>query len=476
MRFAGICHMSIPVNSASIGDIGDERCVVLGRFASERLSLDTAETFLRSLPRERFASWVYRQSRRRPYVQPRGGFPSFAKQRALTIALDDAGADFIPLTIDSHTRHNRYDTASALLAAGLAQDRDLLNGYPLVSHGITMTRRLFEGIDKPVSLRHGTPDARLLTEIALASGITEIEGGGLSYTLPYSRGFPLGRALTHWQYVDRLCAITAPHDTSVHRESFGPLTATLVPPVMTIVVQLCELLLAAEQGITSFAVSFGQTGSIEQDIAIACVLRRQCDELLARFGFSDLRVALVYHQWMGAFPVDRSLAWQLIAVSAAISRVAGADKVVIKTVDEAVGIPSIESNVAAVRAVDYVLEMVPEACALVGDVVDEECELINSEVVEVMGHIFALPGNTFLSAVQRAVISGVIDVPFSPHDQNAGRLMACRGIGKRIRILDPAAVPISADSRRRERILHGPEQAQAGPLWERLLRDIRLVS
>ena len=39
--------------------------------------------------------------------------------------------------------------------------------------------------------------------LALASGIAEIEGGGLCYCLPYSEGFPLDRCLLYWQYVDR---------------------------------------------------------------------------------------------------------------------------------------------------------------------------------------------------------------------------------------------------------------------------------
>ena len=105
-----------------------------------------------------------------------------------------------------------------------------LNGYPLVCHGHELTRHLYEGLDKPVSLRHGTPDARLLVELAIASGIAEIEGGGLCYCLPYSEGFPLDRALLYWQYVDRICALYSTPQRPIHRESFGPLSATLVPP------------------------------------------------------------------------------------------------------------------------------------------------------------------------------------------------------------------------------------------------------
>ncbi len=459
-----------------LGDLDDERAQVIRASGSTELDLSTARRYLHSLPRSRFASVAYRRQRERPYIQPRGGLPDWEQQRALTLALHRAGADFIPLTIDSHTRHNDYATAAKLLEAGHAEGHDLLNGYPLVSHGFARTRELYEGVDVPVSLRHGTPDARLLAEVALAAGITEIEGGGLCYTLPYAKSYPVDRALVHWQYVDRLCALVGPADAPIHRESFGPLTATLVPPVTTVVVQLCELLLAAEQGVRSFAVSYGQTGSFEQDVAVARVLRRQAARLLAHAGHPDVRVGLVYHQWMGAFPTEPSLAWQLIAVSAALSRLVGADKVVVKTPEEAIGIPRIESNTAAVRAVRYVLDMFPDAAPLSSEAIEEEDDLIDGEVCEVMDHVLNQPTGSLLAAVHRCVVSGVIDVPFAPHQQNAGRLVTDRGPGRRIRILSPGAVPLSTAQIRRERELLGARPDDRSLLWERLLRDVRILA
>lgn len=465
--------MSLPDRRARLTELSAERAAVL---SPSGLDPATAQRYLATLPARRFASHAYRNRLERPYLQPRGGYPSWDEQHALTQALAEAGADFIPLTIDSHTRHNDYPAAARLLALGLQEDRHLLNGYPLINHGHLATRRLYERIERPVSLRHGTPDARLLVELALAAGITEIEGGGLSYALPYSDRYPLDRALGHWQYVDRLCAITGPAGLPIHRESFGPLTATLVPPVITIVVQLCELLLAAEQGVTSFAVSFGQTGSLEQDLAIARVLRASASELLNRFGFADVELRLVYHQWMGAFPDEPALAWQLIAVSALISRLAGVDKVVIKTPDEATGLPTVASNAAAVRAVRYVLDMFPHSDGVTSETVDEEADLLASEVNSVLGHLLDHPAPTFLQSVYRGVLAGAIDVPFSPHRDNRSALVPDRAAGRQIRILDPGAVPISEEDLRREQKLLGTPTPDDGPLWQRLLRDIRLLA
>jgi methylaspartate mutase epsilon subunit len=91
---------------------------------------------------------AYRKPRTGPLIQPRGGFPLFEAQYRLTQDLDTAGADFIPLTIDSYTRHNQYDTAEQLLRRSENEGKNYLNGYPLVSHGYALTRELF-GLNKP---------------------------------------------------------------------------------------------------------------------------------------------------------------------------------------------------------------------------------------------------------------------------------------------------------------------------------------
>ncbi|MEF8760050.1 MAG: hypothetical protein V5B36_10070 [Candidatus Accumulibacter sp. UW25] len=261
--------MARPSDKARLRHTDRQREQVLAHPLARGLCPDEVGRFLAEVPQRRFPSVAYAQRGRLPLIQPRGGVPLFDAQLALTKALSDAGADFIPLTIDSCTRHNQYDTAMQLLRRSEEEGHSYLNGYPLVCHGHELTRQLYAGLDKPVSLRHGTPDARLLVELAIGSGIAEIEGGGLCYCLPYSEGFPLDRALLYWQYVDRICALYSTPERPIHRESFGPLSATLVPPAMAIVIEIIEALLAAEQGVLSFAVSFGQTGSFTQDVATA---------------------------------------------------------------------------------------------------------------------------------------------------------------------------------------------------------------
>jgi methylaspartate mutase epsilon subunit len=468
--------MARPSGNARLHNIDAQRRQVLAHPLAHGVTHDEVASHLASVPLRRFPSVVYAGRGKLPLIQPRGGVPLFDAQLRLTKALSEAGADFIPLTIDSCTRHNQYDTAAQLLKRSEEEGKSYLNGYPLVCHGHEVTRQLYQGLDKPVSLRHGTPDARLLVELALASGIAEIEGGGLCYCLPYSEGFPVDRSLLYWQYVDRLCAEYSTPERPIHRESFGPLSATLVPPAIVIAIEVIEALLAAEQGIASFAVSFGQTGSHIQDVATARVLRSVARRQLDDHGFEAMQLRLVYHQWMGQFPLQRERAAALISGSALIAGLIDADKIVVKTVDEALGVPRLEVNAEAVDTVRYMLQTFGVQGAMNSGPIDAEVRLLESEVHSILQAVFELSGDAFWESVYRAFQRGYLDVPFCPHSDNANQLLSMRDGNRSIRIVDPGRVPISAEDMASERRLLQSRPDRARKTYQQMLSDISLMS
>lgn len=467
--------MARPGERGRLASIERQRHQVLSHPLARGLDVAEVARHLTQVPIERFPTVAYASRGPLPLLQPRGGTPIFEDQLRLTQTLSRAGADFVPLTIDSCTRHNQYETASQLLRRSEEEGKAYLNGYPLVCHGHELTRQLYVGLDKPVSLRHGTPDARLLVELAIGSGIAEIEGGGLCYCLPYSEGFPLDRALLYWQYVDRICALYSTPERPIHRESFGPLSATLVPPVVAVAIEIIEALLAAEQGVKSFAVSFGQTGSFIQDVATARVLRKLARHFLDEHGFADVQLRLVYHQWMGQFPMQRERAAALIAGSALVAGVIDADKIVVKTVDEALGVPRPEVNAEAVDTVRYILRTFATPDLVDSPAIQQEATLVESQVRSVLEAIFALSGDAFWESVYRAFQLGYLDVPFSPHADNANRLVTMRDGNRSIRIVDPGGVPISNADAAAERKLLESRVDRSEKTYRQMLSDITLM-
>src|SRR5689334_19467130 len=106
-------------------------------------------------------------------IQPRCGVGAQDKMAELLQILErDARPDVLTLTIDAYTRLCQFGRAEAVLRDNPHQ----LNGYPLVCHGYARVRELDQLVEAPIQIRHGSPDARLLFETAIAGGITAFEG------------------------------------------------------------------------------------------------------------------------------------------------------------------------------------------------------------------------------------------------------------------------------------------------------------
>ena len=400
------------------------------------------ESFVKNASKDLFISHKFKTSDKM-LVQPRGGFPTYEKVFKLYEEFKAAGVDILPLTIDSNTRLNDYATAGKMLRLSEENDVDMLNGYPLINHGYRTTRKMMEHFNTPVSLRHGTPDARLLVEIALASGIFEIEGGPITYLLPYSKNFPLDKAFIYWKYLEKVCAKYSELGEAINRESFGPLSATLQPPVIVIVIQIIEMLLSLEEGVKSFSVSFSQSGSFLQDIVTANVIKKLSRKYADRFGHEDADIHLVYHQWMGAFPRNKEHSESLITTATVIAGLVDADKIITKTRDESYGIPTKESNASAVSKVQYTLGIL-RALPKISD--EEEEENLTREVEEIMEAVFNDSADTLWRKVFNAIKKGHIEIPFSPHIINNNKVITVRDKEGNIRIYDRGDLPLSDKS------------------------------
>ena len=379
----------------------------------------------------------------RTLVQPRAGVPVIEEHIKLLQYLEREGeADLLPTTIDSYTRQNRYEEGENGIAESIRLGRAMMNGFPAVNHGVAGCRRVVESVNVPVQVRHGTPDARLLTEITYAGGFTSYEGGGISYNLPYCKNIPMERTIRDWQYVDRLTGLYEEMGVSINREPYGPLTGTLVPPCISHAAAIIEALLAAEQGVKNITVGYGQCGNLVQDIAAIRTLEELTDEYLHKYGYHDVQVTTVLHQWMGGFPADEAKAFGVISSGSLIAGLSKATKVIVKTPHEAVGIPTMEANAQGLRCTKQVVNMLADQ-NFTGNALEEEKEIIREETRAIVDKCFELGGGDVALGVCRAVQAGVLDVPFAPCRYNAGKMLPCRDNNGAIRILDFGNLPFS---------------------------------
>ena len=320
----------------------------------------------------------------------------------------------------------------------------MLNGFPAVNHGVAKCRQVIESVNVPVQIRHGTPDARLLAEITFAGGFTSYEGGGVSYNLPYCKNVPMERTIRDWQYVDRLAGLYEEMGVPINREPYGPLTGTLVPPCISHAAAIIEALLAAEQGVKNITVGYGQCGNLVQDIAAIHTLEELTDEYLAKYGYSDVTVTTVLHQWMGGFPADEAKAFGVISMGSMIAALSKATKVIVKTPHEAVGIPTMEANAEGLRCTKQVVNMLRDQ-AFAGKELEEEKEIIRRETRAILEKCFELGDGDIAIGVCRGVESGALDVPFAPCRANAGLMLPARDNNGAVRILNFGNLPFDQE-------------------------------
>jgi len=377
-------------------------------------------------------------------AQPRAGVALIKEHIELLNYLSKVGeADLLPSTIDSYTRLNRYEECEKGIEESRKAGRSLLNGFPGVNHGVKGCKEVLEAVDKPLQVRHGTPDARLLAEITMASGWTSYEGGGISYNLPYAKSVSMERTIRDWQYVDRLVGWYEEQGVSINREPYGPLTGTLVPASISNVVQLIECLLAAEQGVKSITLGYGQCGNLIQDVAAIRTLQELSEEYCEQFGYKDMQLTTVFHQWMGGFPEDEAKAYGVIANGASAARMAGATKVIVKTTHEAIGIPTKEANANGIKATKMVLNLLEGQTMLDSDALKKEIAQIKAEIKCIMDKVFELGNGDLAVGTIEAVRQGVIDIPFAPAKVNAGKMLPARDNNGRIRYLEFGNIPFT---------------------------------
>ncbi len=415
------------------------------------------------------AAQVLRRARDsgRVAIQPRCGVGDHLQMKALLVRLEEQAApDILTLTIDSHTRLRRFEQAMRSLNLHPGD----LNGYPLVTHGWQRGRELNEAVTAPLEIRHGSPDARILFDVAIAAGITSFEGGGISYNLPYAKAHPLGESLRAWQAVDRRCGALAEMGVVIDRELFGTLTAVLMPPSISLAISVLEAVLAARAGVRCISVAYPQGGHLVQDIAAL----RAIPVLAERYLPGHVAVHAVFHEFMGVFPRLREHAEDLIFYGALAARLGGASKVVTKTYQEAFGIPDVQANADGLRLADRANSPLFDFISVDDARVRDERDWILSEVDDLVGPVLGRAGDT-VPAIVDAFAAGTLDIPFSASRQAKSAVVPKRDQEGAIRYLSAGSLPLSPRNRHRHRDLlrdAAGSGAQIGTLLASLTADI----
>ena len=238
-------------------------------------------------------------------------------------------------------------------------------------------------------------------------------------------------------------------------------------------------MLAAEQGVRNITVGYGQCGNLVQDVAAIRTLEELTNEYMHKYGYDDAVITTVFHQWMGGFPQDEAKAFGVISWGSATAALSKATKVIVKTPHEAAGVPTMEANAQGLRCTKQVISMLSDQVCTAANL-EEEKDIIRRETRCIVDKCFELGEGDLAVGSVRAVLAGVLDIPFAPSRYNAGKMLPARDNDGAIRILDMGA-PSPMISRRstaqRLKSAQRPKSAMQPSKWSLTMftRSARVV-
>lgn len=120
-----------------------------------------------------------------------------------------------------------------------------------------------------------------------------------------------------------------------------------------------------------------------QDVAAIRMLNELGQHYLDKFGYK-MGLTAKFDEWMSAFPHDETAAYGVIVLGAATAALGGAQQVIVKSPQEAVGIPTKEANAGGIKATKQAIGLLSnQTYPLDSPRLQEEIETIRKETCSI---------------------------------------------------------------------------------------------
>jgi methylaspartate mutase epsilon subunit len=424
-----------------------ERKEVLSQWhTGSEIDLDEAFEFHKDMPPEKnFAKkLVWAKKTGVLLIRTDSGVPSLEEHtRYLKYLQDEGGTDLLGSMVDSFTRTSRFGAVEKELREGSKTGEWNLNGFPMVNHGLGNVRKLIKALDLPVSIRGNGPDWRLILEIGLAGGHTCTSSSPMISFWHYSKNLPVEQCIRNHQYMYRLVGLYEEAGIPIVVGIAGGFTI-LCPYSVIFAGAILDALIAAGQGTKNISFSIQLQGNVVQDVAANKVLTKLGEEYLNRLGYEDMVVTGNAGPWSGQFPTDPAEAFSVLCLGVVVGVLSKSQIATIKTIEEAITIPSKESNASSIRAGKKVIQLLKDQdLKLNPKTVDMEIRIIEMETRAIVDKALEMGDGDAAIGMVRAVESGVLDNPFATTKHNAGLVMAVRDNEGAVRYLNHGNLPFT---------------------------------
>ena len=411
------------------------------------VDLDEAVAYQKSLPESKNFTKVLHSyhTQGKTGLFPRSGVPVVEEEIKLLRSLNEVGVRLFPFTTDAYTRNLQLDKAQKGLEESIRTGKMKLNGYPIINHGVKTTRKVVASCEGAFDPRSSRVANSFVGEIAFASGMTAMPNSFFGWIGGYDKRATVEECIETAQYLGRLIGCYAERGVLISTDCHGWLPNGVIPMYVNIATQIIEAMVSAEQGVKSVVPLLNFQGNMNQDIADIRAGARLFRRYLDKFGYKDTIIAgLIGNQSsLFPFPQDIGNAFGYINYVAMLAAMAGLDACSVKTVDEAVGVPSIESHMQTYRSAGWIFNVVRQQEFTIdsADIRLEE-KMTELAVGAIIDKVAEMGDGDIAVGVVKAVASGVLDSPFSINIYVKDQVMGARDLYGACRYIDFGNLPI----------------------------------
>ncbi len=382
---------------------------------------------------------------------PRSGVPIVEEEIKLLQGLNAVGVRLFPFTTDSYTRNLQLDKAQKGLEESIRTGKNKLNGYPIINHGVKTTRKVVESCEGAFDPRSSRVANSFVGEIAFASGMTAMPNSFFGWIGGYDKKATPEECIQTAQYLGRLIGMYADRGVIISTDTHGWLPNGTIPMYVNIATQIIEALVSAGQGTRSIVPLMNFQGNIAQDVAEIKICEKLFRKYLDKFGFTDVIIPGIIGNQSSLFPFPQDLGnafgyINYVAMEAAMTDLAACS---VKTIDEALGVPSIESHMQTYASANWIFNVVRQQ-KFVADTpaINQEMRMTELAVSAILDKVIDMGDGDITVGSVKAIEAGVLDSPFSINIYPRDLCMGARDLEGACRYIDYGNLPIPEEVRK----------------------------
>lgn len=379
---------------------------------------------------------------------------------------------------DSYTRKCSFDMAQVGLERTRAEGQTMLNGYPIVNHGVGEARKVKRAVRAPITMNSTDEDGRLASEIALAAGWNACNCRSLQEVIAHCKYIDLAEEIRINQYESRLAAKYTEAGVPIAPHITSNLTGYDAPGFKALVMT-SQTLIGAAQGIKQFYFELGLNMHLVEDCATINVTEKLAREYLGKFGYTDIEFSSGAFPFLGAWPPRIDEAEAMIAWNTVDTFLAGIDTAILKCRDEAFATPTKEGMSNAVRMARHLDTLIGKQHVDTSgkDFLLEE-QMIELEVRSILDKCLEVADGDAVVALCKGVEAGWIDAMLTPWVHNHGNVRLMRDAEKAQRYWDMGDLPVPQEVRDYHRMkLESRAKIEGRPLdFGMLVGDLQYAS